>query len=77
MAKAASKNMQRVTIELFKDDDKYSAPLFVGLNDYAALIQRGVPVSVPYAVAKMLEESRAQDIKAMEYFSKARGNGEK
>jgi len=33
----------------------------VGLNDYTALIPRGVEVSVPYAVAKMLEESQEQD----------------
>lgn len=33
----------------------------MGLNEYTALIPRGVEVSVPYAVARMLEESQAQD----------------
>jgi len=50
-----------VRIKLFKDNGRYSAPVFVGLNDYTALIPRGVEVSVPYPVARMLEESQAQD----------------
>ena len=52
---------KNVKIRLFKDNGRYSAPVFVGLNDYTALIPRGVEVSVPYAVAKMLEESQQQD----------------
>ena len=50
-----------VRIKLFKDNGRYNAPVFVGLNEYTALIPRGVEVSVPYAVARMLEESQAQD----------------
>ena len=49
-----------VRIKLFKDNGRYSAPVFVGLNDYTALIPRGVEVSVPYPVARMLEEAQAQ-----------------
>ena len=43
-AKAGIAQAKRVTIKLFKDNGRYSQPLFVGLNDYTALIQRGVPV---------------------------------
>lgn len=50
-----------VRIKLFKDNGRYNAPVFVGLNEYTALIPRGIEVSVPYAVARMLEESQAQD----------------
>ena len=31
-----------VTIHLFKDDDRYSAPVFVGVNGDSYLIQRGI-----------------------------------
>ena len=50
-----------VRINLFQDNGRYNAPVFVGLNEYTALIPRGVEVSVPYAVARMLEESQAHD----------------
>lgn len=52
---------RRVRIELFKDGDKYKEPLTVSVNDYTAVIKRGVPVEVPYYVAKHLEEVAAQD----------------
>ena len=67
-AKAGITQAKRVTIKLFKDNGRYSQPLFVGLNDYTALIQRGVPVSV----AMMIEESQAQEGHAMEYMNAAR-----
>ena len=50
-----------VTIHLFKDDDRYSAPVFVG-DSY--LIQRGMDVKVPKAVAEVLEHSIKQDAEA-------------
>ena len=71
-AKAGIAQAKRVTIKLFKDNGRYSQPFFVGLNDYTALIQRGVPVSVPYPVAMMIEESQAQEGHAMEYMNAAR-----
>ena len=52
---------RRVKIMLFKDNDKYSQPLPVSVNDYNALIQRGVMVEVPYFVYMHLEEIRMQD----------------
>ena len=52
---------RRVRITLFKDNGRYSEPLPVSVNDYNAVIKRGVPVDVPYFVAKHLEEVAAQD----------------
>lgn len=52
---------RRVKIRLFKDNGRYSQPLPVSVNDYSALIQRGVDVFVPYYVAKHIEEVTMQD----------------
>ncbi len=52
---------RRVKIKLFKDNDRYSQPYSVSVNDYNAVIQRGIEVEVPYYVAKHLEEIAAQD----------------
>lgn len=52
---------RRVKIELFKDNDKYSQPLAVSVNNYSAVIQRGVVVEIPYFVYKHLREIQRQD----------------
>ena len=52
---------RRVKIKLFKDNGRYREPLSVSVNDYEAVIQRGVEVEVPYFVVKHLEEVAAQD----------------
>lgn len=52
---------RRVKIKLFKDNDKYSQPFHVSVNDYTAVIQRGVEVEVPYFVKKHIDEISAQD----------------
>ena len=49
------------TIHLFKDDDRFSAPVFVGVNGDSYLILRGLDVKVPKAVAEVLEHSQQQD----------------
>lgn len=54
---------RRVQIKLFKDNGKYKEPLMVSVNDYTALIQRGVPVDVPYYVAMHIREIEEQDAK--------------
>jgi len=48
----------RIFIDLDKRD---SEPLHVSVNDYNAVIKRGVEVEVPYFVAKHLEEMKAQN----------------
>ena len=63
-AKAEEKDDGMVTIHLFKDDDRYSAPVFVGVNGDSYLIQRGMDVKVPKAVAEVLEHSITPDAEA-------------
>ena len=46
-----------VVIRLFKDSHRYSEPVFVGVNGETYLVQRGVPVEVPKAVAEVLQHS--------------------
>lgn len=48
------------TVYLFEDDDKYSAPLFVGVNGRFYMVQRGVDVEVPKSVSEIIENSLAQ-----------------
>ena len=73
-AKAEEKDDGMVTIHLFKDDDRYAAPVFVGVNGDSYLIQRGIDVKVPKAVAEVLEHSIKQDAEAARK-SQAAGGG--
>ena len=43
-----------VEIKLFKDKDKYNAPVMVILNGHSYLINRGVKVKVPRKVARII-----------------------
>lgn len=52
-------------IHLFKDSQRYKAPVFVGVNGVTYLVQRGVDVEVPKAVAEVLEHSEEMDNAAM------------
>ena len=52
-------------IRLFKDSQRYKAPVFVGVNGETYLIQRGVDVEVPKAVAEVLRHSKEMDNAAM------------
>ena len=49
-----------VEIELFKDDDKYSGDVFVGVNGKGYIIKRGIPVRVPRFVAEVVNNSLNQ-----------------
>ncbi len=69
--KATQEPEERVTIELFKDNDKYRDDLVVGVNGKYYQIQRGIPVSVPRSVAEVIANSKAQDSAAADY-SKAK-----
>ena len=51
-------------IHLFKDNSRYSSPRFVSVNGEAYLIQRGVDVEVPAAVAEVLRHSEEMDMAA-------------
>lgn len=55
-----------VTIQLFRDNDKYKNDVFVAINGQSCLIQRGKPVQVKRKFARVLEQSMSQDIAASE-----------
>ena len=53
-------------IRLYKDNDKYKRDVQVIVNGKAYLIQRGVEVEVPCAVAEVLEHAQEQSQRAIE-----------
>lgn len=55
-----------VTIQLFRDNDKYKNDVFVAVNGQSCLIQRGKPVQIKRKFARVLEQSMNQDILASE-----------
>lgn len=57
---------EEVTLELFKDNERYKDDVFVAVNGKTYQIKRGVPVKVPRNVALVLERSRKQDLKTTE-----------
>lgn len=50
-----------VTVQLFKDNDRYRDDLFVAVNGERILIQRGVPVQIKRKFAEVIEHSQMQD----------------
>lgn len=52
---------ERVTVKLFRDNGRYAADMFVGVNGVGYQIKRGIPVEVPRVVAEVLAQSEAQD----------------
>ena len=62
MAEAKKKT---VRIHLFKDNGRYKDDVFVGVNGVNYMIQRGVDVEVPKAVAEVLRHSEEMDGEAM------------
>lgn len=68
---------KEVRIHLFKDSHRYSAPVFVGVNGENYLIQRGVDVDVPEAVAEVLHNSQVMESAAMEKIAAAEAQANK
>lgn len=60
-AEAKGDGTELVTIQLFKDSEKYKDDKFVAVNGKTWQIKRGVPVQVPRYVADVLEQSMKQD----------------
>ena len=58
---AANPDDELVTVQLFRDNDKYQGDVFVAVNGQTCLIKRGVPVQIKRKFARVLEESMAQD----------------
>lgn len=48
-------------VKLFKDNDKYKDPVFVGVNGETVAIERGVRVKVKRKFAEVLDNSDKQD----------------
>lgn len=61
---------ETVVIRLFKDADKYAEDVFVGINGKSYLLQRGVEIEVPMAVAEVLKNSEQQDLHTNAYLAK-------
>ncbi len=57
---AASKKEDMVKFRLFRDNDRYKAPLFVGVNGKAYLVERGVDVEMPRSVHEVIVNSLNQ-----------------
>lgn len=64
------KEPETVKIRLFKDSDKYSDDVFVGINGKSYLLQRGIDIEVPKAVAEVLNNSQIQDSRANDFMEK-------
>ena len=52
---------EEVEVKLFKDNDKYKDPVFVGVNGQTIAIERGVKVKIKRKFAEVLENSDQQD----------------
>lgn len=50
-----------VTVELFKDSDRYREDVFLQIGNENCLIQRGVPVQIKRKFALLLEQTRRQE----------------
>lgn len=58
-----------VTIQLFKDSDRYKDDVSVILNGKCWQIQRGVPVDVPVGVAEIIRHSIEQDGRTADFIT--------
>ena len=61
----------KVTFRLFRDNDKYKAPVFVGVNGVGYLVERGKDVTMPRAVFEVLKNSEEQLAEASKVMEEA------
>lgn len=59
--KKRARAMEMVTIQLFKDEERYKDDVAVFVNGRRVLIKRGVPVQVPRYIADVVAASQKQD----------------
>lgn len=52
---------EEVEVKLFKDNNKYKDPVFVGVNGETIAIERGVRVKIKRKFAEVLDNSDMQD----------------
>ncbi len=74
--KEARKGGKMVRFRLFKDNDKYKEPVFVGVNGKGYLVQRGVTVEMPESVYHVLVNSQIQMDAAVDYSKEMESHGE-
>ena len=55
-----AKMKEVVTVNLFKDNDKYADDVFVAVNGESFLIKRGIDVKVPRYVKEVLDNAKIQ-----------------
>lgn len=60
-----------VEIKLFKDNGKYSSPLFVSVNGETVAIERGVRLQVKRKFVEVIENSERQDYETSLKIAKA------
>ena len=59
-------------LRLFKDSGRYKNDVFASVNGRRFLIQRGVEVELPYAVAQVIRASERQDEAAARFAGRCR-----
>lgn len=59
-----------VSVNLFKDDDKYKDDVIVSVNGETCIIKRGVDVKVKLKFKRALDISKAQDMRTADLISK-------
>lgn len=60
-AEDMARGEELVEVKLFKDNDKYKEPVFVGVNGETVAIERGVRVKIKRKFAEVLDNSDKQD----------------
>ena len=58
---------QKVTVKLFKDNDKYKDDVFVAVNGVGMIVPRGIEVKIPRKYAVALDNSQIQDGESAQY----------
>lgn len=69
-AKYDAEMNEYVEVQLFKDNDKYKDPVFVGVNGETIAIERGEKVKIKRKFAMVLENSNVQDYKTSQLIEK-------
>lgn len=73
MVEALRKNRPATEkVRLFKDSGRYKGDVFASVNGRRFLIQRGVEVELPYAVAQVIRASERQDEAAARFAGRCR-----
>ena len=64
---------EEVEVKLFKDNDKYKDPVFVGVNGETIAIERGVKVKIKRKFAEVLDNSDKQDYETSKLIERKSG----